>query len=57
MEAEAELLRAAADEGVPVPAVRHVLTPDDGLGHGFIMDFVDGETLGGRIVRDPRFAD
>ena len=34
---EAELLRAAAAAGVPVPAVRHVLTPEDGLGHGFIM--------------------
>lgn len=56
MEAEAELLRGAAAEGVPVPAVRHVLAPDDGLGHGFIMEFVDGETLGGRIVRDERFA-
>ncbi|HWF75734.1 MAG TPA: phosphotransferase family protein [Caulobacteraceae bacterium] len=56
MEAEASLLKAAAEAGVPVPAVRHVLTPEDGLGHGFIMDFVDGETLGGRIVRDERFA-
>ena len=56
MEAEAALLRAAAEAGVPVPGVRHVLTPEDGLGHGFIMEFVDGETLGGRIVRDERFA-
>ena len=39
------------------PAVRHVLKPADGLGQGFIMDFVAGETLGGRIVRDPRFAE
>jgi aminoglycoside phosphotransferase (APT) family kinase protein len=57
LEAEAELLRAAAAAGVPVPAVRHVLTPEDGMGHGFIMTFVAGETLGGRIVRDPRFAE
>jgi aminoglycoside phosphotransferase (APT) family kinase protein len=57
LETEAELLRAAAAAQVPVPAVRHVLTPDDGLGHGFIMQFVEGETLGGRIVRDPRFAE
>jgi aminoglycoside phosphotransferase (APT) family kinase protein len=56
LETEAELLRAAAAAGVPAPAVRHVLTPEDGLGHGFIMQFVEGETLGGRIVRDPRFA-
>jgi aminoglycoside phosphotransferase (APT) family kinase protein len=37
--------------------VRHILTPADGLGQGFIMDFVAGETLGGRIVRDARFAE
>jgi aminoglycoside phosphotransferase (APT) family kinase protein len=56
LEAEADLLRAAEAVGVPVPAVRHMLEPDDRLGHGFIMSFVEGETLGGRIVRDARFA-
>lgn len=57
LETEAQLLRLAAAKGVPVPAVRHVLDPEDGLGPGFIMAFVEGETLGGRIVRDPRFAE
>jgi len=51
LEVEAQLLEAAGKKGVPVPDVRHVLTPEDGLGHGFIMSFVEGETLGGRIVR------
>ncbi len=51
LEVEAGLLAAAGAGGVPVPAVRHVLSPEDGLGHGFIMEFVEGETLGGRIVR------
>lgn len=53
LEVEAALLAAAGAAGVPVPAVRYVLEPDDGLGHGFIMAFVAGETLGGRIVRSP----
>jgi aminoglycoside phosphotransferase (APT) family kinase protein len=57
LDAEAEILRLAARAGVPVPAVRHVLTPEDNLGLGFIMEFVEGETLGGRIVRDARFAE
>ena len=48
---EAQLLVAAAAAGVPVPSVRHVLDAEDGLGHGFVMAFVAGETLGGRIVR------
>ena len=51
LEVEARLLEVARRVGVPAPAVRHVLTPEDGLGHGFIMEFVEGETLGGRIVR------
>jgi aminoglycoside phosphotransferase (APT) family kinase protein len=51
LEIEARLLDAAGAAGVPVPPVRHVLAPDDGLGHGFIMGFVPGETLGGRIVK------
>ena len=56
LEVEARLLEAAGAAGVPVPAVRHVLAPEDGLGHGFIMGFVPGETLGGRIVKSPDLA-
>jgi aminoglycoside phosphotransferase (APT) family kinase protein len=57
MEVEAQLVVAAAKVGVPVPPVRHVFTPDEGIGHGFIMDFIPGETLGGRIVKNPEFAE
>jgi len=53
---EARLISAARERDVPVPLVRHVLTPADGLGSGFIMDFVEGETLGGRIVKSEAFA-
>jgi aminoglycoside phosphotransferase (APT) family kinase protein len=56
LEAEAALISAAGARGVPVPAVRLVLRPADGLGHGFIMAFVEGETLGGRIVKSPALA-
>lgn len=51
LEIEARLMAAAASGGVPVAEVAHVLTPEDGLGHGFVMRFVEGETLGGRIVK------
>jgi aminoglycoside phosphotransferase (APT) family kinase protein len=57
LEAESEILRLVFAAGAPVPEVLHTLTPEDGLGQGFIMTFVAGETLGGRIVRDPRFAE
>jgi len=53
---EARLIRAAAEHDVPVPRVRHVLKAEDGLGSGFVMDFVEGETLGGRIVKSQTFA-
>jgi aminoglycoside phosphotransferase (APT) family kinase protein len=57
LEVEAQLIVAAAAAGVPTPPVRCVLEPDDGLGHGFVMGFVEGETLGGRIARGEAFAD
>lgn len=56
-EQEARLTQAAAAHGVQVPRVRGVLAPDDGLGNGFITDFVDGEVLGRRIVHDSTFAE
>lgn len=57
LETEAALIIAVGAKGVPVPPVRHVLTPDDGLGRGFVMGFVAGETLGGRIARGEAFKD
>jgi aminoglycoside phosphotransferase (APT) family kinase protein len=55
-EVEARLMQAAAAAGVPEPRVEYVLTPDDGLGAGFLMQWVDGEALGSRIVRAPELA-
>jgi len=50
---EAMLMRAARAAGVPEPEVLWVLTEADGLGDGFIMEWLEGEALGARIVRDP----
>jgi aminoglycoside phosphotransferase (APT) family kinase protein len=55
-EAEGTLLRAVAGAGVPVPGVRLVLDPADGLGAGCVTDRVDGETLGRRVIQDERLA-
>ncbi|WP_223163258.1 phosphotransferase family protein [Marinobacter salinexigens] len=55
MALEATLLEHAAAAGVPVPKVLAILQPDDGMGDGFIMNLIPGETLGGRIVRNPEF--
>jgi aminoglycoside phosphotransferase (APT) family kinase protein len=53
---DAALLAAAADAGVPVPPVRAVLTAEFGLGEGSMMDFISGETIPRRILREPNFA-
>ncbi len=53
---EAALIRAAGVAGAPVPNVPHVCTEEDGLGEAYVMDRVDGEALGKRIVRDAVFA-
>jgi aminoglycoside phosphotransferase (APT) family kinase protein len=54
---EAELFRVARAAGVPEPEILHVCSPDDGLGAGFLMEWLDGETVGSRILRDPRLDD
>jgi len=56
MEVEARLLQLTEAAGAPVPHVLHILEPEDGLGRGFLMTFVEGETLGHKIVRDDAFA-
>ncbi|BAI98775.1 tyrosine protein kinase:aminoglycoside phosphotransferase [Sphingobium sp. TA15] len=55
-EQEAALIQLADDAGAPVPAVRYVLQPSDGLGRGFFMERLKGETLARRILRDEQFA-
>jgi aminoglycoside phosphotransferase (APT) family kinase protein len=53
---DAALILAARKAGVPAPPVRAVLTPECGLGEGYLMDFVAGETIPRRILREPCFA-
>jgi aminoglycoside phosphotransferase (APT) family kinase protein len=52
---EAALIRATGANGAPVPPVRHLCDEADGLGEAYVMGRVAGETLGRRIVSDPRF--
>lgn len=56
LQAEARVLSAMHACKVPVPEVRHVLAPDDGLGEGFLMQRIAGATLPGKILRDPALA-
>lgn len=56
LEVEARLMQAAGAVGVPEPEIVHVLVPEDGIGEGFIMQWLEGEALGARIARAPGFA-
>jgi aminoglycoside phosphotransferase (APT) family kinase protein len=54
---EFELLRAAGAAGVPVPRVRWCEDDPAVLGTSFfVMDFVEGETLARRLLRDAEYA-
>jgi aminoglycoside phosphotransferase (APT) family kinase protein len=53
---DAQVLRAAARAGVRVAPVRFAVGPDDGMDHGVVTDFVAGETIGQRIIREPRLS-
>jgi len=56
LQAEARVLTAVHACDVPVPAIRYVLAPEDGLGEGFLMERIAGATLPGKILRDPALA-
>src|SRR5258708_859736 len=56
LDAEAALMQLAYEAGVPSPRVMHVLRPEDGLGTGFIMARIEGETIARKILRDEAFA-
>lgn len=55
--AEAQLFRLARQAGVPEPEVYYILHESDGLGQGFIMEWLDGEALGAKIARGAEFAE
>lgn len=56
MAAEAQVIKRVFAAGVPAPRIEHELTPDDGIGAGFVMARIDGEALPHRILRDEAYA-
>ncbi|MBI5277675.1 MAG: phosphotransferase family protein [Burkholderiales bacterium] len=53
---EFQVMLAAESADVPVPHVRHILAPEDGLGEGAVTELVDGETIPARLLRAPELA-
>ncbi|MCP4755345.1 MAG: phosphotransferase family protein [Proteobacteria bacterium] len=56
-EAEAKLQQLAAEKNVPVATVQFVLDKEDGLGPGYAMDRIAGETIPRKILRDEEYAE
>jgi aminoglycoside phosphotransferase (APT) family kinase protein len=46
---EFALLEAAQTGGVPVPSARYLLDEGDGLGEGYVMERIEGETIARKI--------
>ncbi|MBD2858084.1 phosphotransferase family protein [Spongiibacter sp. KMU-158] len=50
---EAIVINAAVAVGVIAPRILGILQPGHGLGEGFVMECIDGESLPPKILRDP----
>jgi aminoglycoside phosphotransferase (APT) family kinase protein len=55
LDVEAIAIEAARKGGAAAPRVRYVLKPEDGVGEGYVMDRLQGETIARKILRDAEF--
>lgn len=53
---QAVVQAAVSRTGAPVAPVLFVLEPEDGLGDGFAMEHIEGETLAPRILKQEEYA-
>jgi aminoglycoside phosphotransferase (APT) family kinase protein len=53
---EAILQQLAAQKNVPVATIRFILKEEDGLGPGYVMDRIPGETIPRKILRNEEYA-
>ena len=52
---EAAIISAAAEAGIAVPKISFICDEDDGIGEAYVMDFIEGETIARKILRDEEF--
>ena len=52
---EAAIITAAAKAGIAVPQISFVCDEADGIGEAYVMDFIEGETIARKILRDAEF--
>jgi len=56
LDMEARVIQAAYDHGVPAPEVLSLLRAEHGIGNGFIMRRIAGETVPRKILKGDAFA-
>lgn len=52
---EAAVLKVAQSCAIKVPCINYILQEGDSLGEGYVMDFLIGETIPRKIIRDVKF--
>jgi aminoglycoside phosphotransferase (APT) family kinase protein len=57
LETEAAVIELTRKAGCAAPRVRHVLSEPEGVGQGYVMDRLKGETIARKILRDSVFDD
>ncbi len=55
-ETEARIQMATIENGVPVPEVYFILDQEDGIGSGYVMQRIVGETIPRKILRDDEYS-
>ncbi len=55
-ETEAKIQLVTIENGVPVPKVYFILDEEDGIGRGYVMQRIAGETIPRKILRDDEYA-
>ena len=52
---EAMLMQLVREVGVPAPKIYYVFSKEDDCGDGFVMEWLEGEALGRRILREEKY--
>jgi aminoglycoside phosphotransferase (APT) family kinase protein len=52
---EAAIITAAAEAGIAVPKISFICDDEDAIGEAYVMDFIEGETIARKILRDAEF--
>ena len=52
---EAKVMKLARSAGIPTPKIIYIFDEEDNLGEGYLMDWMEGESVGSKIARGEEF--